>query len=205
MKIIIFGATGGVGRELVVQALARGHEVTALARDPTALHTTHERLRVLQGSVLDGPTVEAAVAGHQAILCALGSRSLIRRDNICSAGTSCIVAAMSKHGIRRLVVCSSSGVGDSRTNIPWIGRPIVAWVVADKEAQEQVVRLSDTDWTLVRPTGLRYAAPRGDVAVAVPGPLPTRQIARADVAAFMLDQLTSDVDVRQAPAISWRG
>lgn len=204
MRLVVFGATGGVGRELVAQALARGHELTAFVRDPGGLGVPHERLRRARGSVLDDTAVDGAVAGHEAVLCALGSRSWIGRDTICSEGTRRIVAAMARHGIRRLVVCSSSGVGDSRNNIPWLGRPLVSLVVSDKEIQEQVVRASDTDWILVRPTGLRDAPARGDIAVALPGPLPTRRIARADVAAFMLDQIASDTYLRRAPAISWR-
>jgi uncharacterized protein YbjT (DUF2867 family) len=187
----------------VRQGLARGHRISAFVRDAAALNDiAHERVNVVRGNVLASEVVDAAVRGHDGVLCTLGSRSIIRRDTLCSEATKYIVAGMTRHGVRRLVVCTSSGVGDSRSNIPWIGRWLVDWVVADKEAQERVVRESATEWVLVRPAGLRDGPPRGEIAVGLPGPLPTRSISRAGVAAFMLDQLTSNEYLFRAPAIS---
>src|SRR2546426_8941695 len=113
MRVLIFGATGRTGRELVRQALERGHEVTAFARNPSALPIRHERLQVVQGDILDKASIERAVAGQDAVISALGARTL-RRSTVLSEGTKNILKAMRKHGVNRFVCMSSLGVGDSR-------------------------------------------------------------------------------------------
>ena len=209
MKIVIFGSTGGTGRELVAQALARGHHVTAQARSPEKLADLERpNLEVVRGDVLDPSDVERAVTGHEAILCAVGAgpeRTTVRED-----GTRNIVAAMEATGVRRLVCLSSLGVGDSRANLPLFTRYVIVGIFlrhafADHERQEAVVRNSSLDWTIVRPPHLKDGPRTGEYRHGFP---PTERsiqgwISRADVADFMLDQLTVDAYVRQTPGVSY--
>jgi putative NADH-flavin reductase len=209
MKLLIFGATGGTGRELVDQALESGHEVTAFARDPAKLaDVSSANLHVAIGDVLDVAAVEKAVAGHDAVFCAIGAgaaRTTLRED-----GTRTIVLAMQKTGVHRLICQSSLGVGGSRANLGIITKYLIVPVFlrhafADHERQEAVVRDSDLAWTIVRPPHLkdgprtgtyRHGFPTTDTHI-------RGQIARADVADFMLKQLTDDTYVRQTPGVSY--
>jgi putative NADH-flavin reductase len=188
VKVVVFGSTGGTGLQLVRQALALGHEVTAFARRPAALGIAHERLRVVEGDALRRDSVEDAVEGQEAVLSALGTRSLFRRITLLSRSAELILGAMTGRGIRRLIVETSLGVGDSRGQLGPIGKGAVmlflARIYADKERQEAVIRASDLDWTILRPAMLtngpltgRYRTWSG----AAPGPAASR-ISRADVA-----------------------
>jgi uncharacterized protein YbjT (DUF2867 family) len=208
-RLLVVGATGGTGRQLVAQALARGYEVTALARNPAKLRLEHPRLMVVQGNVLDYPSVEAAMRGQEAVVCALGHKRYFYPTRILSAGTRHLLRAMASQGVRRFVCETSLGIGDSAGRmglyytlfvIPVI-LPFYFW---DKTRQERLVAASALDWVLVRPVALHDGEPRGAVrhGRGVGSFLLTRRVARADVAAFMLDQLTSDEYLRAAPGVS---
>jgi uncharacterized protein YbjT (DUF2867 family) len=209
MKIIVFGATRGVGREAVAQALAQGHEVTAFARRPDAVAKA-PGLRVVAGDASDARAVEEAVAGHDAVLTSLGSRPWIRQK-ICSLGTRNITRAMEARGVRRIVVVSSFGVGPSREQVPLIGRalfvrPILGPDFDDKEIMERELRASSLDWVIVQPVFLTDGARRGGVRSWTGERWDGGAfISRADVASFALEQLTSDEFLRQSPAISGPG
>ncbi len=213
MKVIVFGATGPTGRRAVDEALARGHEVTAFVRDPSKLPTKHERLRVVQGDALDPASVEHALPGQEGVLVCLGARNRSGKGwpprDIDFRATQNILAGMKKHGVKRLVCMTSMGVGDSKQvkSAPnWVFTRIfmpllLKKVFEAKEKQEAAIRASDTDWIIVRPTGLTNGPARARFRVTTDlSPVPGR-ISRADVAAFMLGQLTSDQYLRKAPLI----
>ncbi|HVF62344.1 MAG TPA: SDR family oxidoreductase [Thermoanaerobaculia bacterium] len=209
-KLLIVGATGGTGRELVRQALERGHEVTAFARRPAKLDVRHERLTVARGDVLDPAPVEAAVRGQDAVLSALGHKRWFYPTRILSEGTRNLVGAMEREGVRRLVCGTALGVGDSFGRMGlyytlFVGVFILPFYFYDKVRQERVIRGSALDWVIVRPGVLKNRAARGryEHGPKVGNWLWTVRIARADVAAFMLDQLTSDEYLRQSPGVAW--
>jgi putative NADH-flavin reductase len=209
MKLLIFGATGRTGRELVKQALESGNEVTAFVRDPAKMDIRHERLRVVRGDITDDASIGNAVLGHDAVLSALGSPGL-RKSHELSVGTKSIISAMEGSGVKRLIFESSIGIGDSRDHAnlfsKWIFFPLVVKnIFADKEIQERHVRDSSLDWTIVRPgrltNGRRTGVYRTGGQInekAVGG-----SISRADVAEFMLNQLTDNTYVRGTPAVSY--
>lgn len=210
MKVLIIGATGATGRALVAQALARGHEVTALARNPDRLAIRHEHLRVIQGDVLDPTAVDEAVAGQEAVVSALGHKRWMIPTRILSAGTANILAAMQRHGVRRYIGMTSLGVGDSWWRMGlyytlFVLPVILQFYFWDKHRQEKLVRASGLDWTLVRPGALTNGKPRGNWRAAreVGNPLWTVRIARADVAHFLLDQLASTKNLRETVALAW--
>ncbi len=208
MRLLIIGATGGTGRELVRQALERGHQVTALARRPEKLALAHERLTIRRGNVLDPASLDAAVRGQEAVLSALGHKRWFYPTRILSEGTRHLVDAMERHGVRRLVCETALGIGDAwwRMGVYYtlfVRLFILPFYFHDKVRQERVVRASGLDWVLVRPGALTHGPRRGRIRS---GPrvghwLWTQRISRADVAAFMLDQLADDRWLRQSPGI----
>jgi putative NADH-flavin reductase len=203
-KIAVFGATGGTGRQIVEQALAAGMQVTALVRDPAKLPIQNELFKLVKGDVLDPAAVESTVAGADAVFVSLGNTAN-NPDMIVSQGTAAVVAAMQAEGIRRLIVISSLGVGDSKDHVPLFFKAIIATALRkafqDKEAQEKLVMASGLDWTIVRPGGLSDgpatgAYRSGDIK-ATGG-----TISRADVAAFALAQLQSLQYLHKTPGIA---
>jgi putative NADH-flavin reductase len=207
-RVLIIGATGGTGRQLVAQALARGHTVTALVREPSRLQTDHPQLTVLQGDVLNAGSVEAAMHGQDAVLCALGHKRYFYPTRILSEGTRHILRAMESHGVPRLICETSLGIGDSAWRmglyytlfvIPVI-LPFYFW---DKTRQERLIAQSSVEWVIVRPGALtngdqhrhsRHGRNIGSF-------LWTVRISRADVADFMLNQMAADTYLRQAASV----
>lgn len=144
MKVLIIGATGQI---LMRESLAQGHEVTALARDPSALAAEDHRLRVLQGYALEASSVEAAVAGQDAVLSALGTRSA-HPTTLFSESAHNVIGAMNKHGVRRLVCITGIGAGDSKGHVGFLyDRIILPFIVKnvyeDKDRQEEAIEEED--------------------------------------------------------------
>jgi putative NADH-flavin reductase len=207
VKVLIIGATGATGRVLMREALEQGHEVTALARNPSALAPEDHRPRVLQGNALDASEVEAAVAGQDAVLSALGTRST-RPTTLFSQSTHNLISAMNKHGVRRLVCITGIGAGESKGHVGFLyDRIMLPFVVKniyeDKNRQEEAIKQSDLDWVIVRPARLTDEAAKGEYRVYLGGSYTAKTISRADVAAFMLAQLTDDTYVHKMPVISY--
>ena len=207
MKVLVFGATGSVGRHVIEQGLGRGHEVTAFVRDPSGLDVAREGLTVFRGDVLDGPSVEEAVWGREAVLCSIGAG---RKGRVRSEGTRNIVRAMEAAGVRRLVCQSTLGVGESRANLDFFWKHVMFGFLlrdafADHEQQEAYVRESALDWTIVRPAAFTDGGRTGEYRHGFPSTKKglKLKISRADVAGFMLDQLTDDAYLRQAPGLSY--
>ena len=210
MRILVIGATGGTGREVVTQALEQGHEVTALARNPSKVKTTHERLRVVRGDVLDEATLREATRGQDAVVCALGHKRWLGPSDTLSRGTRNVVNAMRANGVRRLVVETALGVGDS------VGRlglyytlftipVILPFYWYDKGRQERVVRNSDLEWVIVRPAHLTNGRRRGTYkhGLKVGNFIWSTSVSRADTAEFMLRQLGDTPYLRQAPGLCY--
>lgn len=207
-RILIVGATGGTGRELVARALARGHAVTALVRNPSRLRIDHPQLTVVKGDVLDRGSVDAAVRGQDAVLSALGHRRYFYPTRILSEGTSNILHAMEAHGVPRFVCETSLGLGDSAGRLGLLYTLFVIPVILpfyfwDKTRQERAIARSSLEWVIVRPGALTNGAARGAYrhGRAIGSFFLTVAISRADVADFMLDQLTSNTYLRSAPGV----
>ena len=206
MQIAVFGATGGTGQQVVQQALAAGHSVSALVRDPSRLAAQDERLTVVEGDVLDRAKVDETVSGADAVIVSLGNTSN-NPDYIVSRGTEVIVDSMTAAGKpMRLIVVSSLGVGESRDQVPFAFKMLMNTVLKkamdDKERQEALVKASGFDWIIVRPGGLTNGPATGSYKAGVDVKLTAGQVSRADVAAFVLLQLDDDTYLRQAPAIT---
>ena len=208
MNLLIVGATGGTGQQLVSQALERGHRVTALVRKEPSAEPRPGLITVL-GNVLDPSSLDHAVQGRDAVLSALGHKQWFRPTRILSEGTQNLIGAMRRHGVRRFVCETALGISDAWWQMglyytlfvrPLI-LPLYFW---DKNRQEAVIHASDLDWTIVRPGMLTNGPKRGHYRH---GPrvghwLWTVRISRADVAAFMLDQLTDARYVRASVGLA---
>lgn len=209
VKITVFGATGRTGRHLVEQALEKGHEVTALARDSSKVPTQHERLKIVRGDVLDAAAAEKAVTGSDAVLSALGPTKTSTKY-VQTRGTENIVAAMRKHGVRRLVSLTGAGVRDPKDRPKLFDRVIGALlkrlqrdVLADAEGHARVIQGSGLDWVIVRGPVLTEGEKKGEYRVGYVGKNSGFKISRADVADFMLEQATDTTHLGQAPMVSY--
>ncbi len=209
-KIIVFGATGKLGLQVLRQALDLGFDVTAFVRDPARLVMQHPKLHVVTGDILDAGSVERGLAsGYDAVISALGIFHREPRTEL-SDGTANIVRAMEKHGITRLVVVSSLGAGDSKGQGNLLARGLqrllLRHVLVDKDRQEALVAASSLTWTILRPPQLTdEPTARADL-VAWSGP-PSREkkswkTSRASVARAALEAVSKGKYLRQAVNIS---
>ncbi|MER7360964.1 NAD(P)-dependent oxidoreductase, partial [Nonomuraea dietziae] len=166
MRIAVFGANGPTGRLLTDQALAAGHQVAAITRQPDSFPLRHDRLEVVGADVLDPVAVDAAVAERDAVLSTLGVPAGKEPISTYSRGVANIVTAMKRHRARRLAVVSSSGVDPhpyseggflfNRLLLPYVTRVLGKTLYDDMRRMETLVRASDLDWTILRPSGLYH-------------------------------------------------
>ena len=208
-NLLIIGATGGTGRQLVSQALERGYAVTALVRKPAKLQIGHPQLKVVQGNVLDAPSVARSIHGQDAVVSALGHKRFFYPTRILSEGTRNIVRAMEANNVSRFVCQSSLGIGDSAWRMgvyfTFFTIPVVLpFYFFDKTRQERIIAESKVDWVIVRPGMLSNARKSGKYrhGFQIGNYFWTVRISRADVAGFMLDQLESDMYLRTAVGVS---
>lgn len=195
MRILIFGASGRTGRELVRQALELGYSVSAYTRSPERLAGQDSSLQVIQGSVADAEAVFAAVAGHDVVVSVLGVGRPLKHDQAVIDGVGHIVSAMTAQGVRRLVYQSFIGVPDSRAAVGFaLGRIaplLLRHEIADHVTKESLVRGSGLDWTIVRPPKLTEGAYTGTYRAAeqITTRKPIPMLSRADAADFILRSL----------------
>jgi putative NADH-flavin reductase len=203
MKLIVFGPTGGTGRWLLEQGPALGHVMTAFTRRPLVQGYPVPPREII-GDVLDPAAVAAAVRGHDAVLSCLGTRPW-RHVDICSRGIASIIPAMQAANIKRIVAMSSIGVGEPKAGIivRLGGAILLRKAFRDKLAMEQALEQSNREWIVVRPGFLTDGKPRGKWRAADDGSLKGGTISRADTAAFMLQQLSSNEWLRKRPVLVW--
>ena len=211
-KLLLLGATGLTGQQLLAQSIEKGHDITALVRDPSKLTVEHARLRTVTGDATDARAVDGVLEDRDAVLCALGTRSprSLVSSNLMTASMRALVPAMKRRGVSRLILESALGVGQSAEQAPVALRLAFATVLRqvgrDKAAAEEYLRASDLDWTVVYPPSLTNGpatpAYRSGEALELKG-VPT--ISRADVADFMLSQLNDATYSRRIAIISSRG
>ncbi|KUN08845.1 epimerase [Streptomyces yokosukanensis] len=210
MNLTVFGATGGIGREIVRQALGAGHRVTAVVRDPARLAVTGEALEVFRADLTDPEDLRAAVRGRDAVLSGLGARS--RKDaGVATRLTGTVLRAMEAEGVRRLVVVSAAPVGPAPEGDGPLDRAVLGVVSAvlkdvytDLRGMEAELARSSTDWTSVRPPRLQDKPLTGRYRSVVGGfPRKGRFIARADVAHAMLAMVDDQGTVKQGVGVAY--
>ncbi len=209
MNIVIIGASGRVGRHALEQALAAGHTVTAAVRYRGAIEVRHPALSVVSCDVRNADEVCQAVAGHEAVIVALGDPSRGPTD-LYSTGARNTIAAMQEHGVRRLVFLSNFGVLGERAGdlvgalLLMLVRRVIAYTLADHRLALDAMRDWGGEWVAVRPMALDGGPRTGRYRVAIEGlPDRGRRVSRADVAEFMLEQATATEYLRSVPAIAY--
>ncbi|MFD0619194.1 NAD(P)-dependent oxidoreductase [Paenibacillus sp. GCM10027629] len=209
MKIVVFGATGGTGRQVVMQALEFGHEVTAIVRNPEAVDIRHEQLEVVQGDVLNLSSFSPWIIGKDAVLSALGVNHR-KPTTVYSEGTENIVKAMEGAGVRRLIGLSSAGLvvpSDTpllqRLVIRFVIQPMYKYAYEDMARMEDMVRKSGLDWTVIRPPRLTNGSKTGTYRTALNKPLLKAQgISRADLADYMMKSIPNSSSFQAVVEIS---
>lgn len=207
-KIVILGATGPTGRHIVSQAVSRGHDVTVLVRSLEKAADL-KGAKLVVGDARDENALRQALRGRDAVISALGTpASPFREVSLLSTSTKALVDAMKVEGLSRLVAITGMGAGDSRGHggalfdhviFPLLLRK----VYADKDRQEEIIRASGLNWTIVRPTILTNTTGTGSVrALTELQGFHGGNISRADVATFVLDQVVSDQWRHQSPLIT---
>ena len=211
MKILVIGATPGIGLACVPEALSRGLEVRAMARGADAMTPDASGLERFAGDALDAGDIARALAGVDTVVFALGIRESVamlwQEVTLFSEATRLLLPAMEAAGVRRLLAVTGFGAGRSKAamSLPErIGhRAILGKPYADKDVQEAMIKDSPLDWTIVRPVILTNGARTGKVQVLrEPAVWRNGLIPRADVAVYLLDAATRGLDIRQDVVIS---
>lgn len=208
-KILVLGATGGTGRLIVNQAIAKGYDVTALVRSAEK-GSALQGARLAIGDARDEAALRRALHGQDAVISALGTpASPFKEVTLLSAATRALVGAMKAEQVSRLVAITGMGAGDSVGHGGFafdhlIFPLILRNVYADKNRQEAIIRQSDLDWVVVRPSVLNDKAGRGSPrALEDLSAFHGGTIARDDVASFVVDLVKSDVWLRRSPLLTW--
>jgi putative NADH-flavin reductase len=209
MQLLVLGATGATGQQIVEQALFAQHRVTAYVRSPEKLQG-RTGLAIVQGSIDDTKALADVLEGHDAVLSALGGGGSLRearKSTVIEPAIMALLPAMHAADVERVIFCSAMGVGETFDQasavMRLIYRRLLGPIYADKARGEAILRASQVAWTLVYPTILTNAPRTAKYQVGEHlRPKSFAKISRADVADFMLKQLDDGTWIRRGPIIT---
>ena len=208
MKVAVFGADGRTGTYVVDDLLESDHEVVAYVRSPERLKRDHRHLRIIEGTLTEPNAIDLAISEVDAVISVLGPSSNEAVFEI-SSGMERIISSMKNHGVRRLIVTAGAGVSDpdDRPTIMskfmnWLVQMLIKIVYEDMVRTVEIVRASGLDWTIVRVPMLTDHPKAGEVKVAWVGKGMGRQVTRADLAEFLVQQIEDHTYLQKAPVIS---
>jgi putative NADH-flavin reductase len=211
MKILSLGANGAVGQLALDDLLNANHEVTALVRNASFMNRKHPQLTVVQGEPRKTADLDRLLAGRDAVLSTLGARTNKRTTLRTEVATN-VIAEMKKHGVRKLVWLGAAGVGSSKEFVQrssfFFGRIIIPLFLnhmyEDAAVADELIEKSGCDWVIVRPMSFTNRVKTGNISVVTDMSLTVQlrlRITRADVAAFLVEQVVKDDYVGQMPII----
>ena len=207
MKLLVIGATGSIGSAACLAAIGRGHGVTAFVRSPEKLGAMRDQMTIVVGDLTDADAVRAAVAGHDAVISALGSSPDAAQLDVPATAMRNVLAAMEATGVRRLVGIAGAAVSVPGEQKPLRGR-IASFlvrlmarnVVEAKQREFEVVRASDLDWTMIRPPNVVDGEATGRVVIGET--LRGFRISSGDVGVALVQLAEGNAHVRGAPYLS---
>ena len=209
MRILLIGASRGIGFELLQQLLSAGHNITAVIRNPQRLQISNDNLKVIKGDILDKKSVEDGVEGQEAVCITIGINPTLKPVEVFSRGTGLVIEAMKKLSCRRLVCVTGIGAGDSCNHGGFfydriINPLLLKNLYADKDRQEAIIRNSGLEWVIVRPGFLTNGPRTGQYRVLndLRG-IKAKKISRADVADFIVRELEHLKHKGQTPLITY--
>ncbi len=212
MKVTIFGATGFSGKSILAETLKQGLEVTVLVRDASKVQIKHKNLRVVEGNVLDAPTVASVLNHQEAVIQCLGvgGKGDGKPTTFISDATKVIVDEMQKQQIKRFIAVSNVGAGNSIAFQPWFFTKIILpyfmqWlkvIIDDKNRMEPIIMNSNLDWTIVRCPNILDKPAKGNCNATLDGKGLKLSITLPDLSKFIVDQLRDTTFNKQAPCVS---
>jgi putative NADH-flavin reductase len=206
MKILLLGATGPSGQELLKKAIEKGYEVSVLVRDPAKLKPTTESINIIKGDVSDVQLLREAASGCEVVISALGTGKSLKSNGLITMAVSNLIPVMKEKNISRLIMISAFGVGETFKQANFIQRLIFKTflrnIYADKKRGDELVRNSGLEWTLVYPTLLTNKTYSGKYTTGEKLKMKGMpKIARADLAEFMINEIKDRNYVRKSPII----
>ncbi|HEY1646002.1 MAG TPA: NAD(P)-binding oxidoreductase [Candidatus Saccharimonadales bacterium] len=214
MKIVVIGASKGIGRQTVLSALDNNHTVTAFSRCPERLKIQHPNLQLQAGNVLDVSAVESAIDGQDVVICALGLPTIqairlpfSKHSRVLSTGTRNILSVMATKKVARLICVTAIGAGDSVNQCTPLTRLVLrrglSWLFQEKDQQEQLIKSSALNWTIIQPTALTNGSKKKTVITKGVRCGIFTQISRADVAAMMIKNVYQPKTYKKAMVLSY--
>jgi putative NADH-flavin reductase len=209
MKLLVIGATRGIGRRLIDLALEESHTVTALVRDPGRLPVSHDRLRVIKGDIRDREAANRAVKDQDAVCITIGVHPTRKPVTVFSEGTKTVIEALTHLAVNQLICVTGIGAGDSKNHGGFfydrIFNPfLLKTIYEDKDRQEALVRNSNLEWVIVRPGFLTNGPLTGTYRVLVDlEGVVARKISRADVAHFILSEIKDKAYLSKTPLLTY--
>jgi putative NADH-flavin reductase len=212
MKIVIFGASGFSGRAILKEALAQNHQVTILVRSNVGVAFRDKNLKVVEGNVLDKEIVNQILHDQDAVIQCLGvgGKGDGKPTTFISDATKIIVEEMEKNKVKKLIAMSNVGAGNSIAFQPWIFNKIILpyfmkWlkvIIDDKNKMEPIIMNSRLDWTIVRCPNIVDKPMKGNCKATLDGKGLKLSVTLGDMASFMINQITDNTFLKQAPSIS---
>ena len=210
LNIVVLGANGGIGNQVVLQALNAGHKVTAILRTPGNLEISHTNLQIVQGDVMKPNTLEEHLENKDAVISAIGKSSL-KKTSLYSQGNNNLIEAMKRAGTNRAFFISASGLEVNPTHsllikfaTKFILQALLRNMYADLWAMEKIIKESNINWTIMRPPKLLDSPVTGNYRTTADGFLNNGlKISRADVAHFIVHNLTNETIVRKTVEVAY--
>ncbi|MEH7357057.1 NAD(P)-dependent oxidoreductase [Priestia megaterium] len=204
MNILLIGASGRTGQEVIKQAIKNGHYVKAFVRNPSKLKVTHANVHIIQGDVLDYYEVCQAMRGCDAVISCLGTENL-GHSTLLVETTNLLIQCMKENGIQRIAYTASAGIdGEIPGMTGWLAQRILKNVLRDHHEAVKLLKVSGLDWTVARPMGLTSGPLTtyyriGEASIPENG----RNISRSDVAHFLLQALENNRHIKKSLSLSY--
>lgn len=212
MNVLLLGATGFSGKEVLNELLSKKHNVTIITRNKSSVDSTDENLTVLEGNVMDENLINEAVKNQDAVINCLGigGKGNAKPNNLLSDATKILVNSMERSNVKRLLCMSNVGAGNSMRFQPWIFSKVILpyfmkWlkvIIDDKNIMEPIVMNSNLDWTILRFPNIVNKPPKGKIITTLDGKGLKMSIANKDLAHFIVEQLNDNEFIYKAPCVS---